>query len=210
MMGALSVGIALLRAVNRAVEKVLTPLASLVLAVILAMVVLTVASRLSALTTPWTEQIQLILLPTLAFAVAPIAYRRGANVALDLLAPLLSPRTAHIHQLLMHLGILVLLLIGLDLTLRKVGVDPAPLSALINGALGLDLSAIRPFRAPIRLPMLGIELRWVYAVMPVSVALMLLANFELLMRHTLGVIDPHAPSARRVRSFEEIGGAAGD
>jgi TRAP-type C4-dicarboxylate transport system permease small subunit len=150
------------------------------------------------------------LLPTLAFAVAPSAYRRGANVALDLLSGLLTPRMAHVHQLAMHAALLILLMVGLDLTLRKVGVDPAPLSAAINAMTGLDLSAIRPFRAPIKIPMLNIEWRSVYMVMPASVALMILANIELLLRHLLGVLDPAAHAARRVRSFEDVTSAAGE
>lgn len=210
MTGAISAAIAALRLVNRAVERALNPVIAILIAVMLAMVVLTVTARLTALNAPWTEKIQLILLPTLAFAVAPVAYRRGANVALDLLSGLLTPRMAHVHQLAMHAGILVLLLVGLDLTLRKVGVDPAPLSAMINALTGLDLSAIRPFRAPIKIPMLNIEWRSVYMVMPASVALMILANIELLLRHLLGVMNPGAPAAQRVRSFEDVTSAAGE
>ncbi len=210
MIGALSAAIAALRALNRVIERALNPVIAALIAVMLAMVVLTVTARLTALNAPWTEKIQLILLPTLAFVVAPLAYRRGANVALDLLSGLLTPRMAHVHQLALHGAILVLLLVGLDLTLRKVGVDPAPLSAAINALTGLDLSAIRPFRAPIKIPMLNIEWRSVYMVMPASVALMILANLELLLRHLLGVIDPAAPSAQRVRSFEDVTSAAGE
>ena len=210
MIAAISAAIAALRALNRAIERALNPVIAVLIALMLTMVVLTVTARLTALNAPWTEKIQLILLPTLAFAVAPLAYRRGANVALDLLSGLLTPRMAHVHQLAMHAGILLLLLVGLDLTLRKVGVDPAPLSAAINALTGLDLSAIRPFRAPIKIPMLNIEWRSVYMVMPASVALMILANAELLLRHLLGVLDPDAPSAQRVRSFEDVTSAAGE
>lgn len=210
MIGPLSAAIAALRALNRAIERALNPLIAVMIALMLAMVVLTVTARLTALNAPWTEKIQLILLPTLAFAVAPVAYRRGANVALDLLSALLTPRMAHVHQLALHVAILLLLLVGLDLTLRKVGVDPAPLSATINALTGLDLSAIRPFRAPIKIPMLNIEWRSVYMVMPASVALTILANVELILRHLLGVLDPGAPAARRVRSFEDVTSAAGE
>lgn len=210
MIRAISAAVAALRRLNRAIERALNPLIALLIALMLAMVVLTVTSRLTGLNAPWTEKIQLILLPTLAFTVAPLAYRRGANVALDLLSALLTPRMAHVHQLAMHAAILVLLLVGLDLTLRKVGVDPAPLSTAINALTGLDLSAIRPFRAPIKIPMLNIEWRSVYMVMPASVALMILANLELLLRHMLGVLDPAAPSAQRVRSFEDVTSAAGE
>ena len=50
-----------------------------------------VFTRLVGISAPWTEKVMLIMLPTLAFRVAPIAYRRSANVALDLLRDALPP-----------------------------------------------------------------------------------------------------------------------
>ena len=70
MIAAISAAIAALRALNRAIERALNPVIAVLIALMLTMVVLTVTARLTALNAPWTEKIQLILLPTLAFAVA--------------------------------------------------------------------------------------------------------------------------------------------
>lgn len=195
--------IQLLRNANRAVETVLNPLMAVIMALMLISVVWGVFARLSGITASWPDKVMVILLPTLAFVVAPIAYRRSANVSLDLLRDSLSPRMRTIHGLAMHLAILVLLLVGLDLTLRKVGIDPGPLSVLIQAVTGLDLSVIRPFAAPIRIPVLNIEWRYVYQVMPACIALMILVNIEQLLRHVLALFDPHMALARPVRSVEE-------
>ncbi|MCB1372618.1 MAG: TRAP transporter small permease subunit [Rhodobacteraceae bacterium] len=195
--------IQVLRNINRAIESVLNPVAMVLMVMMLFSVVWGVFTRLAGISAPWTDKMMLILLPTLAFVVAPIAYRRSANVALDLLRDTLPPRARNLHGLAMHLAILVMLLIGLDLTLRKVGIDPAPLSALIEGMTGLDLSVVRPFAPPIRIPVLNIEWRYVYQVMPACITLMILGNFELILRHVLAIFDPDLSLARPVRSLEE-------
>jgi len=198
----LGAAIQILRNINRAIETILTPIFVALIALMLVSVVWGVAARLAGISASWTDKVMLILLPTLAFAVAPVAYRRSANVSLDLLRDALPPRIRNLHGLAMHLFILVLLLVGLDLTLRKVGIDPGPLSRLIDGTIGLDLSEIRPFAAPIRIPVLNIEWAYVYMVMPACILMMIVANIELLLRHVLAIFDPDLKNARPVRSLE--------
>ena len=193
-----------LRTVNRLIERVLNPVSALLTVAMLCTVVWTVVARLSGISAPWTEKVMLILLPVLAFTVAPVAYRRGANVALDLLRDAMPGRMRHVHSLGMHLVILVLLLVAFDLSLRKIGVNPAPLSAAIDAVTGLDLSEIRPFRARMKIPVIGIEWRTVFMVMPLGIGAMILANVELLARHALGIAHPHEPGVEPVRSFESL------
>ncbi len=194
--------IQVLRNVNRVIETILTPIFMVLIALMLVSVVWGVAARLTGISAPWTDKVMLILLPTLAFAVAPVAYRRSANVSLDLMRDSLPPRIRNLHGLAMHLFILVLLLVGLDLTLRKVGIDPGPLSRLIHATIGIDLSEIRPFAAPIRIPVLNIEWGYVYMVMPACILMMIIGNIELLLRHVLAILDPDLKNARPVRSLE--------
>jgi TRAP-type C4-dicarboxylate transport system permease small subunit len=198
-----------LRALNRLFEALLKPLVAATTAAMLAVVLWTVTARLAGISAPWTEKVMLILLPALAFLVAPIAYRRGANVSLDLLVDAMPLRLARAQLLAVHLLIGVVLWVALDLALRKVGVQPSLLDPLL-GALGIDLTSIRPFRAPIRIPVLGIEWRWVYMIMPASVALMLLANVELVLRCLLGLFDPRDRLVRRVRTFEQVHANVGE
>jgi len=201
--------IRLLRAVNRLVEAGLKPLVAACTAAMLVVVVWTVVARLTGISAPWTEKVMLILLPGLAFLVAPIAYRRGSNVSLDLLVDALPLRVARAHLLAVHLLIGVVLLVALDLTLRKVGVMPVALDPVL-GALGIDLTSIRPFRAPIKIPVLGIEWRWVYMIMPASVALMLIANVELIFRYVLGLLDPADRLVKPVRTFDQVHANVGE
>ena len=195
--------IGVLRNVNRAVETILKPVSIALMVLMLGAVVWGVTARLIGVSAPWTEKVMLIMLPALAFVVAPVAYRRSANVTLDLLRDALPPTARNVHGLLVHLAILALLLVGLDLTLRKVGIDPGPLSVLIDAVLGLDLSEIRPFAAPMRIPIIGIMWKHVYMVMPVCIALMILANVELLLRHVLALLDADTRLAGPVRTVEE-------
>lgn len=199
----LASAINLLKNINRIIETILKPIAMLLVVLMLGAVIWGVVARLTGISAPWTDKVMLIMLPALAFIVAPIAYRRSANVTLDLLRDALSPRARHLHGLVLHLGILLLLLIGLDLTLRKVGIDPGLLSTTIHMLTGLDLTEIRPFAAPMRIPVIGILWRDVYMVMPVCIVLMIFANIELLLRHILAWFDASDALARPVRTLED-------
>jgi len=203
MKGPLSIAIALLRNLNRAIETALRPIGAALVVAMLCTVVWGVIARLAGISSPWTDSGMLIMLPSLAFVIAPLAYRRSANVTLDLLKDSLPPRWASVHAVLMHLFILLILLIGLDLTLRKIGVDPGPLSRFIALVCGLNLSEIRPFAMPMRVPIIGIQWSTIYTIMPISIALMIAANLELLLRNLQAFLDPQATKARPIRSIED-------
>lgn len=203
MQQALTPIIGMLRNINRAIESVMNPIATVLIAAMLLTTVWGVFTRLTGISNAWTDKVMIIMLPTLAFVIAPVAYRRSANVSLDLLIDSLSPRGRNLHGLIIHLLILILLLVGLDLTLRKVGIDPGPLSALIAGVTGLDLSEIRPFAPPMRIPVINVQWKYVYMVMPVCIAFMILANIELLLRSLLYSVYPGLERPRPVRSVED-------
>ncbi len=206
----LSHAVGVLRLVNRAVEATLKPVIIVTMVAMLITVVWTVTARLSGISAPWTEKVMLILLPALAFLVAPIAYRRAANVALDMLHDVFPARLQRLHSLLIHILILGLLLISLDLTLRKIGLKWEGLTLLLDAVFGLDLNSIRPFKAKIRIPVLGLEWRYVFMVLPTCIALMVMVNVELLLRYTIGLFDPDNRLVRPVRSFEEVAVNLGD
>ena len=187
--------------VNRWIEAVLVPLCGLTIAAMLVVVCLTVAARLTGLSAPWTEKLILVLLPALAFLAAPVAYRRRANVALVMLPDALPPRAAMVLRLGVHLAVALILAIGLDLTLRKVGIDPGAWGRGLSALTGIDLTGIRPFRAPIKIPVLNIEWRWVYMVMPVMLSLTLLMVLE----QILGTLD-HLIAPTRAAPLPRRGG----
>ncbi len=202
--------VAVLRGVNRSVESVLRPVITVTMIAMLATVVWTVTARLSGFSASWTEKVMLILLPSLAFMVAPIAYRRAANVALDMLHDMFPTRLQRVHSLLIHILILGLLLIALDLTLRKIGLKWDAMTAMLDGIFGLDLNSIRPFKAKMRIPVLGLEWRYVFMVLPICVTMMIVVNIELLLRYTIGLFDPENRLVRPVRSFEDVSANLGD
>ncbi len=174
-----------LQQINLLVEYVLKPIVTLLMALMLATVVFAVFSRTTGIIAPWTEKVMLVLLPCLAFLVAPIAYRRAANVSLNFFQEMLPSSLQKLHQLLIHLLIGVILFIALDLSLRKIGINPQLLTELIDFVFGIDLSAIRPFKARIKIPILGIELKTVYTTIPICVFLMISVNFEMILRSFL-------------------------
>ena len=210
MIAVLSHGVVFLRSVNRAIETVLRPVITVTMVAMLVTVVWTVTARLSGISAPWTEKVMLILLPALAFLVAPIAYRRAGNVALEMLHDALPGVLQRLHSLLLHLLILALLLIALDLTLRKIGLKWDAMTAVLDAIFGLDLNSIRPFKAKIKIPVLGIEWRYVFMLLPVCVTLMVIANIEMLLRYLIGLFDADHPHFRAVRSFEEVDAEARD
>lgn len=203
MMQVLVRAILVMRGINRAVEAVLKPIAWIGIAVMLLTVVLAVFSRLSGYSMPWTEKAFIVMLPMLAFVVAPIAYRRAANVSLDFLHDMLPDRIARLHSLIIHLTLAFVFLVSLDLTLRKVGVRFMPTELVLDWVFGFDLSSIRPFKARIKIPILGIEWRYVFMGMPACMVLLLLANIELILRYVLGLVSPNDTMVYPIRTFEE-------
>ncbi|WP_282610057.1 TRAP transporter small permease [Pelagibius sp. Alg239-R121] len=193
-----------LRRINIAAEEVLKPIAWIGIAVMLLTVVLSVFGRKTGISMPWTEKAFIVMLPVSAFVIAPIAYRRAANVSLDFFHDMLGGRIARLHLLIIHLILMLLFMIGLDLTFRKVGIRFMPTEIFLDWLLGLDLASIRPFKARVMIPVLNLPWRYVYFSMPICMTLMLLANFELILRYVLGLFDPNDERVRPVRSFEEV------
>lgn len=202
--------IGVMRVINRAVEATLRPIVMVLMAAMLITVVWTVTARLSGFSASWTEKVMLILLPSMAFLVAPIAYRRAANVALDMLHDMLPHFWQRVHSLLLHIVILGLLLISFDLTLRKIGLKWDEMTAVLDAIFGLDLNSIRPFKAKIRIPVIGLEWRYVFMVLPTCIFLMIMVNIELLLRYTLGLFDPDNRLVKPVRTFEEVSANLGE
>ena len=202
--------IGVMRVINRAVEATLRPIVMVLMAAMLITVVWTVTARLSGFSASWTEKVMLILLPSMAFLVAPIAYRRAANVALDMLHDMLPHFWQRVHSLLLHIVILGLLLISFDLTLRKIGLKWDEMTAVLDAIFGLDLNSIRPFKAKIRIPVIGLEWRYVFMVLPTCIFLMIMVNIELLLRYTLGLFDPENRLVKPVRTFEEVSANLGE
>ncbi len=173
--------LARLRWFNERTCSALERLCAVNVAGMLIVVVLAVFARKTGFVLSWTDKIFAILLPVLAFGIAPVAYRRSVNVALNSLRDRLPAALQTPYTLLLNVVLLFLLLSALDLSMRKAGFNPAALSAVLSWVIGVDLAEIRPSRARILIPILNLPWRYVYMTIPVCIALMVLVNIEYLL-----------------------------
>lgn len=120
----------------------------------------------------WPEDVSLMMMIWVAFAVAPIAYRNGANVALDMFAQKLYGRASYFLYIIIHLLIIVMLIM------------------LINEALALI------GRTKIRANSIPLSMKYVYMIMPIGFGAMVLVGLELSLRCLIGLVRPQDPAAR--------------
>lgn len=119
----------------------------------------------SALT--WSEELARFMMVWMTFLVAPVAYRAGANVALDILIAHLRGRALAVLGILIHL-----LVLGFVLT-------------FIYESLGLIERGLKMKASTLPVPMAV-----VYLILPASFALMTLVGLERIGRAVALLIDP--------------------
>lgn len=136
-----------------------------------AMVVLALAQILSralfSYTLDWAEELARVALVWSVLLVSPFAYRSGAHVAIGSLAASLPPRL--LVALSAALNLLVLW-ICLEMFIQSV--------AFWSRGLALTASA------------LGIQMAWIYAIVPVAFACLVLVAVELVARLLRSLASP--------------------
>lgn len=115
----------------------------------------------------WTEEMSKTMMVWAAFLVAPWAYRNGANVRIEMFSDELPKLPGRILQLVLNLLVLWIVFV------------------FLREAFGL---VERGFS--IRAASLPLQVGWFYAVVPVSLAAMLLIGIELLLRDVLNILHP--------------------
>lgn len=120
----------------------------------------------------WPEDVSLMMMIWVAFAVAPIAYRIGANVALDTIMRLLHGRIVYMLYLIIHILLLGMLVV---LTIEAV-----------------EMIA----RSKIRANSIDLQMKYIYMIMPISFCAMIIVGLELGLRCILGLFYPHDPVAQ--------------
>lgn len=152
--------IRLLAAINAPIARWGRSLAATLLALMLAVAVAQILSRaFFNFTLDWAEELARMALVWSVLLVAPIGYRTGGHVAISAFAESLPPRLRYVTALLLNL------LVGwicLTLLIESVGLVERGLSIVGSGV-------------PIRMA-------WVYAVVPASLAAMLLVSIEAVLR----------------------------
>jgi TRAP-type C4-dicarboxylate transport system permease small subunit len=118
----------------------------------------------------WTEEAAIFAMIWMTFLVAPIAYRTGGNVAIDVIRDLFKGRWQAVVQIVLNLLVVLLLIVLLRQSILYVG-----------RGMGSVVAS------------LGIRSAWLYIIMPIGVAGMLLVGIEIVLRAVRGLIDPSQP-----------------
>ena len=121
----------------------------------------------------WTEEVSRFMMVWLTFLIAPIAYRQGWNVSIDILSSLFKGRAHYVLQLLLNVLVLVIVVTFLQILLKKGGI--------VAGGWGRTASSV-----PMRM-------FWVYLAMPVGIGIMVLVAIELILDDIRHIINPQAP-----------------
>lgn len=149
-----------LAAVNRPLSAGGRNVAGALLAVMLGLALAQILSRgLFDHSLDWAEELARVALVWSVLLVAPYAYRRGAHVAIVTFAESLPPRLLALASLLLNLLILWILA-----TLFA--------ESFAFWRRGLEISAST----------LDLKMAWIYAIVPVAFALLILVGLELVAR----------------------------
>lgn len=127
----------------------------------------------SALT--WSEEVARFMMVWMTFLVAPIAYRAGANVALDIVISRIPGRAFELLKIIINL-----LVIGFVVTFFFESFG------LIGRGLKMKASTV------------DIPMAYVYAIIPISFVVMFTVGIELIGRSIQALIDPSRPGSRPI------------
>lgn len=160
--------IAVLAAVNQPIALVGRNLAAGLIGAMVALALAQILSRaLFSYTLDWAEELARVALVWSVLLVAPFAYRSGAHVAIGSLAASLPPR------------LLVVASAALNLLVLWICVEMFRQSlAFWSRGLALTASA------------LGIQMAWIYAIVPVAFACLVFVAIELVVRLLRSLVAP--------------------
>lgn len=119
---------------------------------------------------PWTEEVARFLMVWMTFLIAPIAYRQGWNVAIDMFSDLLKGRAHYLLQLLIDVLVMLIIVMFLKVLLEERGI-------LARG-WGRSASSV------------DMTMFWVYLAMPVGVGAMALVALELILDSLRQLLNP--------------------
>ncbi len=115
----------------------------------------------------WSEEVARSLMVWMTFAVAPLAYRLGANVALETFLRMFGGRLLILLEIVIHLLVMAFIVVFFERSLDFVE----------RGA-------------NIRATTFPLQMNYVYAILPVSFAVMFTVGLEHLLTRARRLIDP--------------------
>lgn len=128
----------------------------------------------------WSEEAARFMMVWMTFLVAPIAYRLGANVNLDIVISMFGGRPLEIIKLAINL---LVVLFVVTFFVETFG--------LIERSFKMKAST------------LPVQMGYVYMILPASMVLMVLVALELIGQSLAALIDPDHPAARRPGAAED-------
>jgi TRAP-type C4-dicarboxylate transport system permease small subunit len=115
----------------------------------------------------WTEEVARMMMIWMTFLVAPIAYRSGQNVAIEMLAQMIHGRLRGVLELVLNVLVLGFVVVFFSESL-----------GLVERGHRLKASTVE------------MQMFWVYLILPISMVLMLLVGVEKLLKDIRVLIDP--------------------
>lgn len=163
--------IALLRGINQGFAWIGKHLSLSLMAVMTVIILLQVFYRY-VLNAPlsWTEEAARFMMVWMTFLIAPIAYRQGWNVAIDMFSAMLKGRARYVLQLVIDLLVMLIIIMFLKILLEKQGI--------VARGWGRSASSFE------------MTMFWVYLAMPVGVGAMVLVGLELILDGVRHILDP--------------------
>lgn len=115
----------------------------------------------------WSEELAKLMMIWLAFLIAPLAYRWGANVSIEIILSLFKKRWLFSLRIVLNLLVLWILYI------------------FLNESFGLVERGQK-----IRASSIPVQMSYFYSIVPISFSALMLVNFELVLRDLVGLISP--------------------
>lgn len=135
--------------IDRMLGEVLKPVVFAGMAALICVITLQIVSRLMFTSVSWTEEVARFLLIWITFLGAALAFQQGRHIAVTLLRDSLPPRIGRILS-----GAALLVILAFLMTLASIG---------------WQYMNVQSFQ---KSPSLRLSMTYVYAVMPLSAALM--------------------------------------
>lgn len=118
----------------------------------------------------WTEEVGRYMMVWMTFLVAPIAYRTGANVALEVLAAHIHGRLAEALKIVLNLLVITFIVVFFYESLGLIG---------------------RGFK--IKAATFPVQMAWIFMILPASFVVMFTVAIELIGRGVQRLVDPSRP-----------------
>ena len=125
---------------------------------------------------PWPDEVARFLMLWMTGLIAPTAYRWGGFVSIDMLERFLPKILSNLLIFTILLISLIVLLIGFEMGLKH-----------INAGWIFSSSSIKIPYSLIGGKTEAMKLAWMYMSLPVGIFLLILVNFELLLRNILSL-----------------------